>query len=378
MRFLLLGRFPARFSGLGFYFLISASLFAGQVTVSWTDNSTNETGFKVERSPDGVTFTPLATVGANVTSYVDNDLVAATKYWYRVCAFNATTSSPYSNITSLTTPALSSTASAPLVQVPSRLVHVSARAIAGPWGSAAVRLMFEVVNNPKPVLLRGIGPGLAPYTTAVTLANPKLSLYDGPTLIGSNDNWGGSATLSSLFTEIGAFSLPATSVDAAILSSLVAGNYTADITGKKGGMAMAEIYDADTSGSSPGRLAKVIVRAPVSTGEGVLVAGFAVSGDTALHLLVRAIGPSQSGLPGLLKDPQLEIYQGSTLLAHNDNWGGSSTLSALFAKVGASNLSAQSKDAAIDVSLTAGTYIAVISGVNGTSGIGRLEFYVAP
>src|SRR5262249_48895349 len=58
------------------------------VTVNWTDNSNNESGFKVERSTDGVNFNQITTTGANVTSYKNVGLTSGTTYYYRVRATN--------------------------------------------------------------------------------------------------------------------------------------------------------------------------------------------------------------------------------------------------------------------------------------------------
>lgn len=62
------------------------------------DNSSNEDGFKIERRPGTTqTFTEIAILGTNVTSYNDSGLVDGETYCYRVFAFNAAGSSPYSN-----------------------------------------------------------------------------------------------------------------------------------------------------------------------------------------------------------------------------------------------------------------------------------------
>jgi hypothetical protein len=66
-----------------------------KATLTWTDNSGNETGFQIERSADGTTFTQIATVGANVTTYQDSGVNKA--YYYRVRAFNSAGNSGYSN-----------------------------------------------------------------------------------------------------------------------------------------------------------------------------------------------------------------------------------------------------------------------------------------
>jgi hypothetical protein len=74
------------------------------ITVSWQDASSDETGFRVQRSADGSTnWTLVATLGANVTSYQDTGLTAGTTYYYRVRAYNAAGNSGFSNTASATT-----------------------------------------------------------------------------------------------------------------------------------------------------------------------------------------------------------------------------------------------------------------------------------
>lgn len=73
---------------------------ASDLSLSWTDNSSNETGFTIERSTDGSNFVQIASVGENVTSYVDMGLVGETTYHYRVQAYNSAGASDYSNVAS--------------------------------------------------------------------------------------------------------------------------------------------------------------------------------------------------------------------------------------------------------------------------------------
>ncbi|MBI4285413.1 MAG: PD40 domain-containing protein [Chloroflexi bacterium] len=77
-----------------------------QVTLAWTDNATNETGFRIERAT-AETFTTvvITNVGADVTTFTDNTVVAGTTYFYRVFAFNGAGTSAPSNVVSVTTPA---------------------------------------------------------------------------------------------------------------------------------------------------------------------------------------------------------------------------------------------------------------------------------
>ncbi|HLC31355.1 MAG TPA: pre-peptidase C-terminal domain-containing protein [Candidatus Nanoarchaeia archaeon] len=76
-----------------------------QVSLSWTDGSTNEQGFMVERSLLSGSFSVIATVGANVQSYKDASVSAGSSYSYRVKSYNAVGASVYSNDVSVTTSA---------------------------------------------------------------------------------------------------------------------------------------------------------------------------------------------------------------------------------------------------------------------------------
>ena len=85
---------------------LAAAANASSIALTWADQSNNESGFAIERSTDGgVIFTPLATVAANTTQYADNNLLASTRYLYRVRASNAAGNSAYSNVAEATTPA---------------------------------------------------------------------------------------------------------------------------------------------------------------------------------------------------------------------------------------------------------------------------------
>ena len=61
---------------------------AAQLTLTWTDNSTNEDGFTIEGDGSTGTFAQIATVGPNVTTYIDSGLASATTYCCRVRAFS--------------------------------------------------------------------------------------------------------------------------------------------------------------------------------------------------------------------------------------------------------------------------------------------------
>lgn len=97
---------------------------------SWTDNATNETSYKIERSSSSSgPWTQIATTGSNTTSYSDIGLTPQTTYHYRVRASNAAGDSAYSNTATATTPPDTTPPTAP-----TNLVATSgARRIALAW-----------------------------------------------------------------------------------------------------------------------------------------------------------------------------------------------------------------------------------------------------
>jgi FtsP/CotA-like multicopper oxidase with cupredoxin domain len=84
---------------------LSVTANGNKANLTWKDNATNETGFVVERSTDGVNFTQVATPSmlnnTGTVSYTDSNLKGGT-YTYRVKAVNGTLASDYSNTASVT------------------------------------------------------------------------------------------------------------------------------------------------------------------------------------------------------------------------------------------------------------------------------------
>jgi fibronectin type 3 domain-containing protein len=85
--------------------LSATVISSSQIDLTWTDNSTNETGFVVERAANGSFSVGLITVnlGANATTYSATGLAGGTTYWFRVRATNAGGDSANSNAANATT-----------------------------------------------------------------------------------------------------------------------------------------------------------------------------------------------------------------------------------------------------------------------------------
>jgi nitrogen fixation protein len=264
----------------------------------------------------------------------------------------------------------------------SRLANLSVRAPAGTGDQTLIVGFYIGGTGSKQVLIRGVGPTLAQYGVGGVLADPQLKLFNvANTQINQNDDWGGGTALANAFAVVNDFALPANSKDAALLVTLPLGGYSAQVNGAgtSTGVAMIEAYEADTS--TPGaRFTALSARNQVGTSDNIIIAGFVVTGNAPKTLLIRGIGPTLAnyGVGGVLADPKLDLYSGNTRIDGNDNWGGTTTLSNAFTATQAFPLPANSKDAALLVTLQPGLYSAQVSGVGGTTGVALVEVYEMP
>ena len=73
--------------------LVATAISQTRIDLAWTDNSDDETGFRVERSPNGSTlWTHITDTAADATSFSDTGVECGTTYYYRVRAENAAVS----------------------------------------------------------------------------------------------------------------------------------------------------------------------------------------------------------------------------------------------------------------------------------------------
>ena len=92
------GGAPLAPSGFTATYLSDTSL-----TLAWTDNSSNELNFEIDRSPNGTdTWTALSDPAANATSATNTGLTVDTTYYYRLRAVNASGNSAYVTTSGLT------------------------------------------------------------------------------------------------------------------------------------------------------------------------------------------------------------------------------------------------------------------------------------
>ncbi len=271
------------------------------------------------------------------------------------------------------------------VQETARLLNLSIRSQAGVGAQTlivGVAVGGGAMGATKPVLLRGVGPGLAAFGVSGTLTDPVLELYRGGQVLAANDNWGGGATLSNAFASVGAFALALNSADAAMTNAVGPGAYSVQVSGQGGtmGIVLAEVYDAAVAaGVTAPRLVNLSARAPVGTGADILIAGFVVGGTVNKTLLIRAVGPGLAafGVTGTLADPVLRLHGDGGLIASNDNWSREVSLTTLFSRVGAFSLGSD-KDSVLLVTLPPGRYSVQVGGVGTATGVALVEIYEVP
>lgn len=271
-----------------------------------------------------------------------------------------------------------------------RLTNLSVRASAGS-GDSTLIAGYIVRNGSKRVLARGIGPALTTFGVEGVLADPVLTLYNGAAEVSTNDDWGAgpASLLADTANQLKAFSLPAGSRDAALITTVDSGPQTLLLTGKDSGagVALVELYDTgyvplDTKSA---RFTNLSARAKAGLGADTLIAGFILQGTRPRNLLLRAVGPglAKFGVSGFLPNPVLTVFSGATPVARNDNWGDSDREQSMLCReatlaTGAFPLEAASLDAAMLVTITPGSYTVQVSGSNNLTGIALLEIYEVP
>ncbi|MFL6569941.1 MAG: CAP domain-containing protein, partial [Chthoniobacterales bacterium] len=221
----------------------------------------------------------------------------------------------------------------------------------------------------KRVLIRGIGPRLAEFNVPNVLADPNLRVFNGGGKIAENDDWGMSADKDAIVASGKAPTYPQ---ESAVILSLPEGDYTAIVNGvgpNPTGAGMVEVYDLDTS--STAKLTNISTRAVVGADDDVMIGGVIIDGTGTQKVVIRGMGPSlgQFGVANSLANPTLSVFDSNgNKIGTNDNWS-DPELTTLGRAPG------QPAEAALVMNLTPGSYTAIVSGVNKTTGVGLVEVF---
>jgi len=163
------------------------------------------------------------------------------------------------------------------------------------------------------------------------------------------------------------------------------------VQGKSAGSANITVTATDSNGatasqsfdvtvtSTPVHAANISTRLQIGSGDDALIGGFIVLGDAPKRLMIRAIGPSLSGVgvTNALSNPTLELHDGTgALIASNDNWQYAPNKRDI---VSSGLAPTDPNESAILTTLSAASsgsaYTAVMRSVGGTSGVGLVEVY---
>ena len=263
----------------------------------------------------------------------------------------------------------------------SRLSGISARAHSG-TGATALTTGFVIgPGSDQTLLIRAIGPTL---DVAGAMADPVLTLFNSSfAVVATNDNW--LTRDATAFSTAGASPLPTGSSDAAIVTTLAPGSYTAQVNASDdtAGLAQIEIF-ALGSGAS---LLNTSTRFSVGPGTAPAMGLVVSPGTHTRRLLIRASGPALApfGLTGILADPTLRVTRANetTTLATNDHWSSpadsraasTQQLQDAFTQAGAFVFPAPSKDSALLLDLAPGHYSIHVGSVDDAPGLTLVEVY---
>lgn len=410
------------------------SAVASQLTVSWSDNSDNESGFKIERSLNGSSFSQIAVVGTNVESYDDQGLEPSTTYWYRVRAYNSMGNSSFSNVASGTT-AISSNTAPTITSILDQIINQDTTtgalsfsvgdAESSPFGlsTTASSSNTSLVPNGN-IVFNGVGTnrtvtvtpeGFQNGSSTITVTVSDGSLATDETFVVTVNGTSGNApvlTISGLEsgTTVSNDGVVLTAAPSGDTSNLARVEFYAD--GVKIGEATEPPYtftwsdapigehsivaiSVNNNGSTgtssafnisvaaASRLISLSTRGMVDSAN-PMINGFAINGTGTHRVLLRAVGEGleRLGVSGVVGQPVISVVpKGATiaLAQSSGGWDSGADADALLEAMnatGAFAIEPGSSDAALFVDLNAGQYTAVVSDASGVGGICLVEAYL--
>jgi hypothetical protein len=250
------------------------------------------------------------------------------------------------------------------------MANISTRVAVGAGNNLAIGGFIISGTQPKQVLVRAIAPSLASRGVTGALEDPMLQLFDAAGApIGSNDDWRDTNAAAIQQTNLA----PTDDRESAIAVTLAPGAYTAAVSAKNniGGIALVEVYDLQQSATS--KLGNISTRGFVGADSNVMIGGTIISGVDSARVLFRAIGPSltSAGVTDGLANPTLDIFDSNgARLATNDDW---KTSEQAVAATGVAPTN--DYESAVVTDLRPGAYTAIVSGVNGATGVALVEAY---
>jgi hypothetical protein len=252
----------------------------------------------------------------------------------------------------------------------STLGNISTRLRVGVGENAMIGGFIITGTQPKTIVVRGIGPSIG---ISGTLADPIIGFYTegSSNPVASNDNWNDAATRQQI---IDSGLAPPNDLESALWGIINPAAYTVVVRGndETSGIGLFEVYDLDSTSDS--KLANISTRGFVDTDSNVMIGGAIIVGNTSTTILFRAIGPSlrNLGVSNALPDPTLELHDDNgALIGMNDNWRSDHEAQILATGITPTN----DLESAILITLSPGSYTAIVRGVANSTGVALVEAY---
>jgi hypothetical protein len=163
---------------------LNGTLVNSQVTLTWVDNATNETGFKIERKLSNGVYSLISTVAANTTTYTDASVATGQTYTYRVYSYNTTgNSTSYSNEFTVSIPipiTLPTVITSTVTSIMSTSANCGGNITANGGASVTARgVVWSTTQNPTVALSTKTtdGSGIGTFDSNMTNLTPNTQYY---------------------------------------------------------------------------------------------------------------------------------------------------------------------------------------------------------
>lgn len=163
---------------------LNGTLVNSQVTLTWVDNATNETGYKIERKLSSGVYSLISTVAANTTTYTDASVATGQSYTYRVYSYNATgNSTNYSNEFTVSIPipiTLPTVTTSTITSIMSTSANSGGNITADGGASVTARgVVWSTTQNPTIALSTKTtdGSGSGTFNSSITNLTPNTQYY---------------------------------------------------------------------------------------------------------------------------------------------------------------------------------------------------------
>jgi uncharacterized delta-60 repeat protein len=266
---------------------------------------------------------------------------------------------------------------------PGMVANVSTRLPVGTGDNALIEgfIVQGPAGSTKKIIVRAIGPSLAPFGIPDALANPTLEIHDASAnnaTVATNDDWkttqvGGLIT-GDQSAEIASSGVPPSNdFESAIIADLAPGSYTAVVRGAGDTVGTGVVDAYDLSAASPARLANISTRGLIQPGDKLMIAGFIIQ-NAPVRAVVLAIGPSLSafGISNALPDTTLQLRDSNgAIVRENDDWQTDQKQELESIGLQPTN----DLEAALVDTIPPGQYTAQVRGKPETTGIGVVQVY---